>query len=166
MRCSQFQDQIPCFLNGDLAPGRASVLGAHLVSCSVCRALLLTARVPMTDLPIAGPADPAFWDPMNDAIFAELDLSDGARGARDTSALVKDWLNAPFASRRAALFSVGLAIAVALFMGRGDVLTPPVTAQSTDAAVIAPAPTTAPVKRSTAGALVRPASYVPHRGSL
>jgi anti-sigma factor RsiW len=124
MNCQELRECVAPLLDGELDAHQEAAAAEHLDSCEACAALVeRLAAVPIRPVPQQAPANPAFWDAMDQALDAEAGRAPG------TLERVRGWLRGELRISRgmAVAYLVLLLAAFAWHLTRPD---PPPPLQS------------------------------------
>jgi anti-sigma factor RsiW len=78
MNCRELRECVAPLLDGELEPALVEQASAHMDQCPECAALVeRLAAVPLRPVEVRAPANPEFWDAMDDALAAEAERSPG-----------------------------------------------------------------------------------------
>jgi len=163
--CSEVQDRIAGWLDGELGPSEAELFARHLDACAACATEV--ARVERQTFGLGATPDtsaPGFWDGLDAAVMRELDEVEGASVGEATTA------PAQWSLRLTRTQLVALAALLVLAIGLAGVQTARIAASQAEVAALQQAlrheqradamQTTLPVEPVTV------AVHSPYRGSL
>jgi len=156
MNCAELRECVAPLLDGELEPEKLEAAADHLEQCESCTELVENlASVPLRPVPVQAPAQPDFWDAMDQALDAEATRPPGPLER------VRGWFGADVRISRGAvmiyLLLLGLAFGWHLLGPQADPIAP--LAVGADP-VAAPAPAAAPPPARRSQKLEK-ASYAP-----